>query len=151
MRRDAHAIVSELEATGSFTLSLEGEDVHLEREDLDVRVEGREGFSLVQEGPYGVALDLDLTPELIAEGAAREVVRATQDLRKSSGLAVEDRIELWLSADSGLADAMQHQERFIAGETLATTTHRGDPPADATTAAVEVDGGTITVGLRPQR
>jgi isoleucyl-tRNA synthetase len=150
-RSDAHALVAELESAGSITLTVGGESVTLGADDLDVRVEGREGFSLVQEGAYGVALDLDLTPELKAEGAAREVVRATQELRKASGLEVEDRIELWLAADGELGAALADHEEFIAGETLATSTHRGDPPGDATTAAVELDGGTITVGLKPQR
>ena len=105
----------------------------------------------MQEGADGVALDLDLTPELKAEGAAREVVRATQELRKASGLEVEDRIELWLSADGALAAALEEHAAFIAGETLATTTHREDPPENAPTTVVEVEAGTITVGLKPQR
>jgi hypothetical protein len=50
-----------------------------------------------------------------------------------------------------LATALADHEAFIAGETLATTTHRGDPPGDAATTVVEVEGGTITVGLKPQR
>jgi isoleucyl-tRNA synthetase len=147
---DAHALVAELEARDSVALFLEGEEVSLTRDDLDIRVEGREGFSLVQEGAYGVALDLDLTPELRAEGAAREVVRATQDLRKTSGLAVEDRIQLWLSGAGELADAMRAHEDFIAGETLATATHHGPPPANAAATTVAVDGGVVEVGLQKQ-
>jgi isoleucyl-tRNA synthetase len=145
---DAHALVAELESRDSITLSLDEEELNLGRDDLDIRVEGREGFSLVQEGAYGVALDLDLTPELRAEGAAREVVRATQELRKTSGLAVEDRIELWLSAPAELAGALGRHENFIAGETLATVTHHGGPPPEAVTAAVEVEGGTVEVGIK---
>jgi isoleucyl-tRNA synthetase len=147
---DAHQIVAGLESAGSITLSVNGEDVELSRDDLDVRVEGREGFSLVQEGALGVALDLDLTIDLKAEGTAREVVRATQDLRKTSGLAVEDRIELWLSAEGELAAAVAAHEDFIAGETLATTTHLSSAPSDARTTTVEVDGGAIHVGLKKQ-
>jgi isoleucyl-tRNA synthetase len=145
---DAHALVAELEARDTVTLSLDGEEISLSREDLDVRVEGREGFSLVQDGAYGVALDLDLTPELKAEGAAREVVRATQDLRKTSGLAVEDRIELWLSGAGNLGDALRRHESFIAGETLATATHHKGAPPDAVATRVEIDGGVVEVGLR---
>jgi isoleucyl-tRNA synthetase len=145
---DAHALVAELEARDIVTLSLDGEEVSLSRDDLDVRVEGREGFSLVQDGAYGVALDLDLTPELRAEGAAREVVRATQDLRKTSGLAVEDRIELWLSGTGDLGDALRRHEGFIAGETLATATHHEEAPPDAVATRVEIDGGVVEVGLR---
>jgi isoleucyl-tRNA synthetase len=145
---DAHAVVADIEARDAVTLSLEGEEITLSRDDVDVRIEGREGFSLVQEGAYGVALDLDLTPELIAEGAAREVVRATQDLRKNSGLAVEDRIELWLFGEGELADALRFHEDFIAQETLATATHHAAPPPDADNSQVEVDGGIVQLGLR---
>ncbi|MGH2729073.1 MAG: class I tRNA ligase family protein, partial [Actinomycetota bacterium] len=87
---DARTLVEELETTGTVTINVDEKQVALERADLDVRVEGRQGFALAQDGPYGVALDVEPSAELIAEGTAREVVRAIQDLRKSSGLAVED-------------------------------------------------------------
>jgi isoleucyl-tRNA synthetase len=149
-RGDAHGVVAELGSAGRITLSVDGEEIQLTSDDLDVRVEGREGFSLVQEGAYGVALDLDLTPELRAEGAAREVVRATQDLRKTSGLAVDDRIELWLSADGDLGAALNSHQAFIAGETLATQTHLSPPPADIESTMVEVEDGAVKVGLKKQ-
>jgi isoleucyl-tRNA synthetase len=148
---DAQEIVRSLEQDGSATIALDGETVSLERDDLDVRVEGREGFSLAQEGPYGVALDLELTPELRAEGAAREVVRAVQDLRKSSGLAVEDRIELWLeSPQPEIASALDKHAGYISSEVLATNTHLGDgsAPADAATDQVDLDDGMVKIGLR---
>jgi isoleucyl-tRNA synthetase len=148
---DAHALVAQLESEGSVTLSLDGDDIQLGRDELDIRVEGREGFSLVQEGAYGVALDLDLTPALRAEGAAREVVRATQELRRSSGLAVEDRIELWLAATEDFGTALRDHESFIAGETLATAVHLGEtPPRDAAGTSVDLDGQMIEVGLKKQ-
>ncbi len=146
---DAHAIVTALDAEGIATVDVEGEPVTLSREDLDVRVEGRPGFSLAQDGPYGVALDTELTPELIVEGNARELVRSIQDLRKSSGLAVEDRIELWLHGDAGLMDPLKTMEGFIAEEVLASTVHwSGDVASDAATGEVNLDGGKIEIALR---
>jgi isoleucyl-tRNA synthetase len=148
---DAQDIVRALEETGTASITVDGEDVTLDRDDLDVRVEGREGFSLAQEGPYGVALDLELTPELRAEGAAREIVRAVQDLRKSSGLAVEDRIELWLeSPEPDVASALAAHSDYISSEVLATDTHLGDgtTPDGAATDEVELDEGTVKIGLR---
>jgi isoleucyl-tRNA synthetase len=147
---DAHDIVRMIEETGSARLNVDGEEVVLEPDDLDVRVEGREGFSLAQDGPYGVALDLHLTQELIAEGIAREVVRGVQDLRKSSGLAVEDRIELWMSSDDEHAtNALSLHRGFIAAETLATTIHVDEPVADdVASAEVEVDGAVVRIALR---
>jgi len=146
---DAKEMVDALERDGAVHVDIEGEQVHLTADDLDVRVEGREGFSLAQDGPYGVALDLDISAELLAEGVAREVVRAVQELRKSSGLAVEDRISLWLdAADEHLAAALVAHENLIAAEVLATQTERSDPPSDAARDEISFEDGSITVGLR---
>jgi isoleucyl-tRNA synthetase len=147
---DAHALVTELETRGEVEIDLDGERQTLGREDLDVRVEGRSGFSLAQEAHYGVALDLDLTPELLAEGTAREVVRAVQDLRKSSGLAVEDRIELWLaSTDPDVRSALEIHRDLIATEVLASTAHVGEgAPGDVPSDIIELDKGSATAALR---
>ena len=148
-RTDARALVASLEDTGTTSVTLDGEVVELTRDDLDVRVEGREGFSLAQDGPFGVALDLDLTPELAAEGIAREVVRAVQDLRKSSGLAVEDRIELSLASESEeVARALTAHGDYIATEVLATSTSiNGDAPDGSARADVALDQGKVRVAL----
>jgi isoleucyl-tRNA synthetase len=147
---DPHEVVRRLDTSGSVTVSVAGEEVALTRDELDVRVEGRAGFALAQDGPYGVALDVELSPELVAEGIAREVVRAVQDLRKSSGLAVEDRIELWLSSeDDGVADALRTHADYVAAETLATALHVDErAPADAAVDSVDVDHGAAAIALR---
>ncbi|MGH2693576.1 MAG: isoleucine--tRNA ligase [Actinomycetota bacterium] len=147
---DPQELVRQLETSGSVALTVAGERLELAPGDLDVRVEGRAGFALAQDGPYGVALDVELSPELVSEGIAREVVRAIQDLRKSSGLAVEDRIELWLSSeDEGVADALRTHSGYVAAETLATMLHVDERvPSDAATDSVDVDHGTAAIGLR---
>jgi isoleucyl-tRNA synthetase len=151
-RADAHEVVAALEERDAATLEVGGEHVTLSREELDVRVSGREGFSLAQDGPYGVALDLHVTPELAAEGIAREVVRAVQDLRKSSGLAVEDRIELWLSSDDvAVSGALREHEGMIGKEVLARSTLLEAPPEDVATDDVTLDGGLAAIGLRKVR
>lgn len=130
---DPATVVSSVEKNGSAEITVGDKKVTLTADDLDIRIEGREGFSLAREGAYGVALDLDITPELLDEGVAREVVRAIQDLRKSSGLAVEDRIELWLDWNSDeLGRALENHRATIVDEVLATTTHMGDSPAGDT-------------------
>jgi isoleucyl-tRNA synthetase len=146
---DPAEIVHALERDRVAHIDLEGEQVSLTPEDLDVRVEGRSGFSLAQDGPYGVALDLELTPELEAEGMAREVVRGVQELRKSSGLAVEDRIELWLNSDAAsVLDALLAHEDWIASEVLATTMHTSEvPPPTAHSTVIELDQGTVNAAL----
>jgi isoleucyl-tRNA synthetase len=147
---DATALVHSLESDGTVRLEVAGSEESFTADELDIRVDGRSGFSLAQEGAYGVALDLDITPELRAEGIAREVVRAIQDLRKDTGLAVEDRIELWLTWDSDVAGAaMTAHATWIAGEVLATTTHLGEEPlGDTNVDHVDVDHGRVVVGIR---
>ena len=147
---EAHALVSEVETKGVATLKVGEEEVELTSEDLDIRIEGREGFSLAREGAYGVALDLDITPELLAEGTARELIRSVQDLRKASGLRVEDRIELWLGwEDPEVGRSLEAHERTVAEEVLATTIHMGmEPPGDTENGSLQLDHGHIAFGLK---
>ncbi|MEA2434488.1 MAG: isoleucyl-tRNA synthetase [Actinomycetota bacterium] len=147
---DPAEIVHALERDGAAHIDVDGEQVSVTQDDLDVRIEGRAGFSLVQDGPYGVALHLELTPELEAEGMAREVVRGVQELRKSSGLAVEDRVELWLSSESDyVLDALAAHSDSISSEVLATSTHLDEAsPPDASTTLIELDQGPVEVGLK---
>ena len=80
--------------------------------------------------PHGgfVVLDTALTPELEAEGTARDLVRAVQQARKDAGLQVSDRIALTISAPSATLDAARTHEALIAEETLATSVSYADAP-----------------------
>jgi len=68
-----------------------------------------------------IALDLRVTPELAAEGTARDVVRIVQQARRDAGLAVSDRIRLTIGADGAVADAVRAHAGFVAAETLAVS------------------------------
>jgi isoleucyl-tRNA synthetase len=125
---DAHALVRTIESGGTAVVHVGDTDVELIADDLDIRVVGRKGFALAQDGPHGVALDLDLDDELIDEGVARDVVRAVQDLRKSSGLDVQDRIELWLATDhADLSRALRTHSDYISSEVLASSLNLESP------------------------
>jgi isoleucyl-tRNA synthetase len=93
------------------------------------------------------ALVTDLTPELVAEGQAREFVRRVQDLRKSSELDVADRIELYVEASAGLKSAIEAHKDYITGETLALSLKFETPPSDASKSADEFDGEKVTFGF----
>jgi isoleucyl-tRNA synthetase len=95
-------------------------------------------------------LDLDLSPELVAEGVAREVVRGVQDLRKASGLAVEDRIELYMSSDEpDVAAALDAHRETISAEVLATTTHINETGGEGLSAdEIPLDQGRVRVALK---
>jgi isoleucyl-tRNA synthetase len=96
-----------------------------------------------------VALDAHLTPELKAEGMARELVSRIQRLRKAAGFAVSDRIRLWLWGAAELEDAARLHQGWIAGEVLARAMHVGHNGnvSDIATHTVEIDGLTVTVAF----
>jgi isoleucyl-tRNA synthetase len=92
-----------------------------------------------------VALDTVVTPELLAEGTARDVVRIVQQARRDARLAVTDRIILTVGADGAVADAVAAHAEFIAGETLAVDMEvRPAAEVDATAQPVG-DGGAVRV------
>ena len=96
-----------------------------------------------------VALDTTVTPELTAEGTARDVVRIVQQARRDARLAVTDRITLTIGADGPVADAVRQHAEFIAGETLAVSV-TVVPAADVIAPAQPVgDGGSVRVLVAP--
>jgi isoleucyl-tRNA synthetase len=116
----AHALAA---ADGSVTVQVpEVGPVALSAADLIVTQTPLEGWGVAAAGGETVALDLTVTEALRAEGYAREVVRLIQEARKSSGLAVSDRIAVrWSARDTALAAALEANAPLIAGEVLATS------------------------------
>ena len=93
-----------------------------------------------------IALDTRVTPELAAEGTARDVVRIVQQARRDAGLAVSDRIRLTIGADGATGDAVRAHAGFVAAETLAVSLEVG--PADEITAVPQPAGdGHVRVAL----
>jgi isoleucyl-tRNA synthetase len=93
-----------------------------------------------------IALDLRVTPELAAEGTARDVVRIVQQARRDAGLAVSDRIRLDIGADGAVADAVRAHAGFLAAETLAVGLEVR-PAAEVGGDPHPVGGGAVTVAL----
>ncbi len=91
-----------------------------------------------------VLLDTVVTPELAAEGTARDVVRVVQQARRDAGLDVSDRIALVLEAPEAVGEAVRAHEAFVAGEVLATTVTYGPVGSPASEGAVTAADGTST-------
>jgi len=132
-------VADALRADRRVGISVDGHDHELGADDLLLAMRPLEGYQLEREGSHAVALELELDPELVREGLAREVVHAVQVARKAAGLQVEDRIELTLAGDPELLEAAREHERYVAGETLAVAV--GFDGASA--------GETVTVKGRP--
>jgi isoleucyl-tRNA synthetase len=137
----------ELMAGRPLTVTVDGEEVSVAAEDVEVRMTAREGFSVAAEGADLAALSTDLTPALEREGLAREFVRRVQDLRKSADFQIADRIRIFYEATPKLAEAVRLHTEYIQTETLAAELQTGPAPAGAPSAEDEFDGERLTVAL----
>jgi isoleucyl-tRNA synthetase len=110
-----------LTAKGKTTLSVEGESIELDSEDIEVRLKANEGWAAAQGNQAVVVLSTELTPELIRSGFGREINRYVQDRRKELDLERTDRIKLWIATDSDeIKQAVEENVEYLKGETLAT-------------------------------
>jgi len=123
---------------GDYTLSLPGGDVILTHADYEIHSEDMPGWLVATEGPLTIALDITLTPELIQEGTARELIRPIQNLRKQCAFEVTDRIhtEIYASGDAfdEIDSSIGSFRDYIASQTLSLSIdlkNLGGAPADA--------------------
>ncbi|MGZ4437313.1 MAG: isoleucine--tRNA ligase [Nocardioidaceae bacterium] len=116
---DAAALAAALGADGKATVLVDGTETEVLPDEVIVSERPREGWSVVNEQGETVALDLELTPDLVRAGLAREVVRLVQEARKASGFEVSDRVALVWSAEGDLAAALREHGALVADEVLA--------------------------------
>ncbi|MCX6082812.1 MAG: isoleucine--tRNA ligase [Chloroflexi bacterium] len=139
----AHVLLTE----GRLILVVEGETYEILPAEVEIKSLAKEGFAVAEEGSYVAALVTELTPELAAEGLAREFVRRLQDFRKESGLDVADRIRIYLDASPLLKDAILKHNEYITGETLTVELSFASAPVNAKLITDTFDGETVTIGL----
>jgi isoleucyl-tRNA synthetase len=140
---DAATLADTLATDGRAVVRVDGEPVEVLPDEVIVSERPREGWSVVNEQGETVALDLELTPELVRAGVAREVVRLVQEARKTSGFDVSDRIVLTWQAEGDTADALLENGPLVASEVLATEIHRGDPVQRPVDTADGAPTGTV--------
>lgn len=141
-----------LERGEALNVTVEGETHSIELE--DVAIQRRATGDLVVQEASGrfAAIDPAITPELRSEGMARELVSRVQRTRREEGLAVSDRIRLWVECDSTVAAALGDHTDWIAGETLTTAlTLGGLPEEDYATRTVDLDGITVRFAMTRDR
>jgi len=108
-----------LEKEGQYNLQVDGEPVILQLADTDITSEDIPGWTVAAKGSLTVALDVTITPQLEAEGNAREFVNRIQKIRKDSGFELTDRIEVKVSATDGLKSSLALYKDYICAEILA--------------------------------
>ena len=113
--------IAELEKNGSYTLQLDSADVVVEAADVEIFSEDIPGWLVANEGKLTVALDVTVTEELRREGVARELVNRIQNIRKSSGLEITDKIKITLSKNQQTDDAVNEYKDYICNQVLGTS------------------------------
>jgi isoleucyl-tRNA synthetase len=116
-------------ASGHIELSVGGEPVQVNEDEVLLTETPREGWAVQHDAGESIALDLELTPELRRLGLARDVVRQIQEARKASGLDVADRIAVRWQAPDELRAAITAHHEAIAAEVLATEWVEAEVPA----------------------
>ena len=120
------------EKEGRYSLPVEDDIVELMISEVDITSEDIPGWTVANKGALTVALDIEITPELVQEGNAREFVNRIQKIRKDSGFDVTDRIDVKVSDNNGIKDSLAKFNNYICAEIL----------ADKLELASDIDDGT---------
>jgi isoleucyl-tRNA synthetase len=124
--------IAELEKNGKYTLNLGNEEVVLEAVDVEIFSEDIPGWLVANEGKLTVALEVTVTEELRREGIARELVNRIQNIRKSSGFEITDKIRIVLSKNQQTDDAVNEYNTYICNQVLGTSLKLADKVEDGT-------------------
>ena len=149
---EARAVAHALEAGQPVRLMLDGQALELRPDEVLVESSAPEGYAVADGDGMLVALNTSMTAELRLEGVARDLVRSVQDARKQAGLAISDHIALTLAAGDTataelLAQTLAAWGDYLRGETLADRLMVSAAPAGAYVETVDLDAGTITLGV----
>ena len=146
--RDPASAVEQVQADGNLEVAADGEAVILNQADLLINTKAPDGWAGLADQRTQIAVDVRVTEELAREGIAREIVRHIQELRKTSGLEIEDRIHLYLQTDSStVRRAIETHESYIRGETLTTELTTQPLDDDAHKSVIKLQGQTLTIEL----
>ncbi len=110
--------INKIEKQGNISIEINGKEITLEREDVEISSKDIEGWLVANEGGLTVALDVTITADLRKEGVARELVNRIQNARKDAGLEVTDKIRLTVLNFENLQQAIKENKAHIMSETL---------------------------------
>jgi len=124
--------IQSFEAAGTFSFTLDGQEAVIELTDVEIISEDIPGWLVANEGRLTVALDITVTEELRLEGLARELVNRIQNVRKSSGFDITDKINITILSSADMDEAVRTYRAYIAGQVLADSIEIADVVSDAT-------------------
>ena len=125
------AQIARLEAEGQVTLMAEGQEAVIELADVDIMSQDIPGWSVANDGITTVALDITITPALKNEGNARKLIKQIQNLRKTQGFDITDRIRVVITDTPETQAVMADFKESIASQVLANSIKLGQPEGDA--------------------
>ncbi len=144
---DAGETADRLEAGEPVEVEVDGEWVEVQPEHVEIRREPAEGTAFAYEAPFGVSLDLQITPELRREGMAREFVHQVQNLRRDLELEVSDRIRMSVTGPAELLEALEEYEDYVSEEVLAVALEVGASDPGPAAKVLAVDGVEARVAV----
>lgn len=124
--------IAELEKNGKYVLNLNGEEAVIEVADVEIFSEDIPGWLVANEGKLTVALEVTITEELRREGIARELVNRIQNIRKSSGFEITDKIKITISKNPQTDDAVNEYNTYICNQVLGTSLTLADEVKEGT-------------------
>ena len=111
--------IADIETRGQIVLPLPSGEVEVELADVEIATEDMPGWLVANEGNLTVALDIEVTDELRQEGIARELVNRIQNLRKSNGYEITDKIAVTIESNDEVNTAVANFKDYIAAQVLA--------------------------------
>jgi isoleucyl-tRNA synthetase len=124
--------ISSIEKNGQITLNLPDGDAVIELADVEIITEDMPGWLVANEGNLTIALDIEISEELKQEGIARELVNRIQNLRKSSGFEITDKITVQIEKNVETDEAVKNFGDYISNQVLASSISIEDKVEDAT-------------------
>ncbi len=140
--------IAKMETEGAFDFRLSTFDYTIVPEDVEILTEDMPGWLVANNGILTIALDIELTDELIEEGIARELINRIQNLRKSSGLEITDRIEIELEDRSEIHNAVLHCGDYIKSQVLATKLELNSQLSTVNCQILEMDGYNVNINIK---
>ena len=113
--------IAEFEKNGAFTFDIDGQQATIEKGDVEVISEDIPGWLVANEGNLTVALDITVTDELRREGVARELVNRIQNIRKTSGFDITDKIDVYIASNEETDQAVKEYRDYMSRQVLANT------------------------------
>jgi isoleucyl-tRNA synthetase len=116
---DGNKAMAELDAEGALKFDVAGEAIELTKDDLLIEMQQQEGYQVASDNKITVALDINLTKELIEEGYVLEIISKIQTMRKDSGFEVMDHIKVYITGSDELAKVVTDNKDSISAKVLA--------------------------------